>query len=152
MRLVLFSVLLTLFIFFLFIIVVKKEFRRLIFVELCALLLFGSIFLSLDGSKVFNLGFLKVSTQGENNQVKFGIKNPTNQNVKTVINLAASDDINNIKIDKGNNYITLIGGGEGNNYVTYNINIPPRELISGTLVSAGTSSISIVPQELKKEK
>ncbi|MEK6727863.1 MAG: hypothetical protein AABY28_04230 [Candidatus Omnitrophota bacterium] len=126
----------------------NKNSRTFIHFFILVLLLLGLIFLCSRGSKVFKFGSLEIKIEEANNQGKFEIINLTDQNVEKKIKIAASSVIDNVKIVKGSNFLSIIDGGKGNNYVIYNVNIPPKTIASGTIASAGP--LSIIPQEIKK--
>jgi len=128
----------------------NKRFRSPIHFSILIILIFSLIFLSQKGSKVFKFGALEVNTKEDGKEAAFKIKNTTNQIVKENIQFATSSAIENLKIDKGNNYISMIGGGKGNNYVVYAVSIPPEGVATGSIVSADT--VSIIPQEVKSLK
>jgi len=139
---------------------VNKKFQTGLNFLILAVLIGGVVFLSQKGNKSYKIGAveiktqqigeLEVKTQGGNNQAKFEITNSTNQTVNKEIKFTSTNVLDNIEIGKGNNYISIIEGGKGNNYVVYNVNIPAKTLVSGTMVSS--SALSILPQEIKKEK
>lgn len=119
---------------------------------------FGSMFIILiamvyltqqEGSLTYSLpGGLKATlTKGLGGRTSFALKNSSNKDIEQTVKLVSSSRIEGINISKGNEYISVIEGGIGNNSVTYNVNIPPAHVTSGVVVSADTAVLFPVWEE-----
>lgn len=101
-----------------------------------------------EGALKYNIGPLKVTVQKRNEQITaFEIKNPTDKDVQEKIILSSDSQIKNVIFNKGNNFFSVVDGGIGNNYIVYNVELPPNGFASGSTVSAGI----VIPSAISDE-
>ena len=83
------------------------------------------------------LGPLEASLQkGIGQSTNFQLTNPKDEKVQQAVKFESDGEIKNVIFTTGEEYISILSGGIGENYITYNINIAANETASGVIVSA----------------
>lgn len=85
---------------------------------------------------IYEIGPLNVKVKKGSGQVTdFRVENPEDKSVHESVRFIAESPINNIIFSKGNEYFTKKDGGIGNNYIDYDVKIPPNTVVTGNAVS-----------------